>query len=289
MEITVRQATAGDKEAIAAFARDTFAWGDYVLDIFDDWLRDASGQTLVAADPADRPIAVARVEMLSAEEAWMQGARVHPDHRRQGIGLMLNDAGATWARERGAVVTRLVVEEGNEAPRRQVTKAGYRAVSNWVHADRSLAGVSLGPEGNGGRRVRGEERLRPAHSSEAEPAFLAWSTGDLIRAAHGLYPLGWRWRRMTFDDVADAARRRALYECPSGWVIADVEEDTLAVSWLVTGPDDAAALLRAVIDRAHEHGTAEVAVKAPNMDWLVAALEEQGLTPEPLIVYEKEI
>ncbi len=289
MEITVRPATAGDKEAIAAFAQDTFVWGDYVLDVFDDWLRDPSGQTLVAAGPAGRAIALARVEMLSAEEAWMQGARVHPDHRRQGIGLMLTEAGASWARERGAVVTRLVVEEENEAPRRQVAKVGYRPVSDWVYADRSLEAMALGPEGNGGRRVRGEERLRPAPSSEAEPAFLAWSTGDLIRPAHGLFPLGWKWRRMTFEDVTAAARRRALWECPSGWVIADLEEDTLAVSWLVTGPDDAAPLLRAVLDRAHEQGRAKVAVKAPRVDWIVAALEEQGLAPDQLIVYEKEI
>ena len=56
--------------------------------------------------------------MLSPGEAWLEGARVHPDHRRRGIGSLLNRAGLDWAASRGARVARLATEEENSGARR---------------------------------------------------------------------------------------------------------------------------------------------------------------------------
>ena len=37
-DAVIRPARADDQPAIAAFTTDTFSWGDYVSDVFLDWL-----------------------------------------------------------------------------------------------------------------------------------------------------------------------------------------------------------------------------------------------------------
>jgi len=288
--MTVRPARPEDKAAIAAFTTNTFAWGDYVADAFDAWMADPDGQILVAANDSDQAIGMARVAMLSSNEAWAQAARVHPDHRRRGIGGRLTDAGETWAAGRGALVMRLVTEDWNEPARMQVEKSGYRLVAKWAMAQRSVGSSVPTVPGNGGRRAPAEERLRPASVHEVEPAFLAWSTGDLITAGHGLFPaLDWMWRQMTLGDVAQAARSRSLWDCPAGWLIGTIEEDMFRVSWIVTGPEDARRLLKAALDLADEQGAERLRILFPQTDWLLRAVNRAGLELHPLLVYEKPV
>lgn len=291
MEYTLRAARPGDRESIASFTQDTFSWGDYVAEAFDDWLDDPSGFLMVATDNDDRAVAMARVAMLAPAEAWIHAARVHPDIRRSGLGMRMNDFGADWARSRGAVVIRLLIEDWNEPSRRQVAKLGYRSVSAWVHGRKRPGSGDADPRFNGGRRVPGEERLVIASSSEAEPAWVAWSTGDLAAASHQLWPTanGWFWRRMHIDDVEAAARRRSLWHCPSGWVVAELDDEGLDVTWICTVETDAARLVRSMVDRGTDLGAETVSIKAPRVEWLVEALEAAGFELEPAQVYEKPL
>ncbi len=286
----IRSARPEDKAAIAAFTTDTFSWGDYVTDAFDSWLENPNGQILIAASDRDEAIGMARVSMLSPSEAWAQAARVHPDHRRKGIAGRLTRAGEMWAAERGGLVMRLLTEDWNEPAQHQVEKSGYRLVARWAMAQKDVGRSVPNTTGNGGRRAPAEERLRPAGVHEVEPAFLAWSTGDSIKAGHGLFPaVGWTWRQMTIDDVVNAARSRALWECPAGWLIGAIEEDQFRVSWMVTGPEDAHRLLRAAIELADEQGAERFRMLFPQTDWLLRAVHRAGLELHPSLMYEKAL
>jgi len=48
MDYLVRPATLADKTAIAPFVTDTFDWGDYVQDRYEDWLTDKASYNAVA-------------------------------------------------------------------------------------------------------------------------------------------------------------------------------------------------------------------------------------------------
>ncbi len=288
--MTIRPARPEDKTAIAAFTTDTFSWGDYVADVFDSWLENPYGQVLVAVTETDEAIGMARVSMLSASEAWVQAARVHPDHRRQGVGGHLTRAGEVWAAERGALVIRLLTEDWNEPAQRQVEKSGYRLVARWAMAQKSVGRSVPAISGNGGKRAPAEERLRPASVHEVEPAYLAWSTGELITAGHGLFPaVSWMWRQMTIEDVAKAARSRTLWDCPAGWLIGKIEDDMFWVSWVVSGPEDAYRLLKAAIDLAEEQGAERLRVLLPQTDWLLRAVGRVGLELHPSLLYAKTL
>lgn len=286
----IRPARPDDKAAIAAFTTDTFTWGDYVADAFDSWMADPDGQILIAADSNDQAVGMARVAMLSAIEGWAQAARVHPDYRRQGIAGLLTRAGELWAADRGALVVRLLTEEWNEPAQRQVEKSGYRLVAKWAMAQKDVGSSVPSPPGNGGRRAKAEERLRPAPLPEIEPAFLAWSSSDLIHSAHGLFPaIGWMWRRLTVEDIDRAVRTRTLWECPAGWLIGSIEEAGFWVPWVVTGPEDAYRLIRAAIDLAEEQGAERLRMLIPQTDWLLQAATRAGLELHPSLLYEKPL
>ncbi|HEX5672166.1 MAG TPA: GNAT family N-acetyltransferase, partial [Acidimicrobiia bacterium] len=75
--VSIRAARAGDLPAIQEFTADTFEWGDYVPDEFATWLTEPEVLVIVATDPDDRAVAMARVALLSPREAWLSAARVH--------------------------------------------------------------------------------------------------------------------------------------------------------------------------------------------------------------------
>lgn len=285
MEPVIREAVTADIPGIASWTSETFSWGDYVAEALPRWLADPTGTVLVA-EVDGTVVAMARVAMVSPTEGWAQGARVHPDHRRTGLGTALTGRLAAWARERGALVLRLAVEHDNDAARAQVESIGFRRVSDWWYATRRLGEGSPVPQGNGGRRVTAAERLQEAHSAEAEPAFLSWSAGELALAARGLFPINWIWRTLTLDHLDVAARSHALWEGRPGWAMIETGRDgDLSVHWVETAEADARAMVRALVDVGVERGAGGIDLLVPDVDWLRQALEASAFSLRGSRVY----
>jgi GNAT superfamily N-acetyltransferase len=289
MQPLIRPARDGDAEIIATWTHDTFEWGDYVADAIPTWMAEDDSLVLVA-ERDGQVIGISRTLLLSPTEGWAQGTRIHPEHRRTGVGSALAEHLADWAAVSGARVMRSMVEEWNEPARNQSLKLGYRDVGGWVRAGRGVGDNSPVPEGNGGRRVPAAEGLRPAHSSEAQPALMSWSGGPLERASRGLLPIGtWRMRRLIADDLAAAAKRKALLSGRAGWAIGDIGEDAYEVSWISATETDVQSLLRALIDRAAAAGSEEIRVMLPAADWVVQALRRRGFELHPVRIYAKSL
>ena len=285
--LTTRIGRPEDLLAIAAWTRDTFSWGDYVADAFLDWLAEEAG-TVMIAELDGIPVAMGRVAMVGPAQAWAQGMRVHPDHRRMGIGTALGEAMWEWARTRGARIVRLAIDERNTVSQAQVTATGFRRISDWRRGERAIGDASPVPAGNGGVRVPALERLDDAPSAEAEPAFLSWSTGELARAARGLLPIAWVWRTMTVDHLSLAARNHNLVEGRPGWAICEVDDDgVFQVHWLETTADDARAMVLALVDRAVEADVAEMKVMVPAVEWLTDAFAGSGFEFNSVAVWAR--
>ena len=283
----IRPARSDDEEAVVAFTTGTFEWGDYVPNSFRRWLDEDSHSTiLVAADDHDQPIGMVRILMVSPDEAWLQAARVHPDARRQGIAMEVTRAANQWASEQGARVARLLTESWNTTAHAQVRKAGYREVSTWFYAIRPIGSAQPDTSGNGGKRVHGEERLTPAPRAEAEPAFLSWSSGDLIRHARNLFPTGWTFRSLRIADLEEAAGERRFWTCRAGWAIGAFQDDSFHVPWMSTNPDDAYPLVRAILDRATDLGAEKFTALVPAVGFLENAFKRVGAELHHDILWE---
>ena len=288
--VSIRPALPSDREAIAEFTRDTFDWGDYVADEFDGWLGRDDTLVVVAVGDDELPIAMAVAGMLSPTEAWFHAARVHPNHRGRGIAAQVSVALRAWAAERGATVGRLLVDDWNTNSIRHVEKTGRRRVASMVRCAKSVGDASPSPDGNGGSRVPSRLRARPAHSADAQAAFASWSVGELGRASRGLFGVGWSFRRLTIDDLVAAARGSAFWEIGAGWALASPAPDArFEVSWLETREEDAADLLRSLVDTAIGSGSESITVWIPNVGWAVRAAKRLGFETLLLHVYAGEL
>jgi len=139
--VTVRRARPDDEADVVAFTGDTWSdrgVGDYVPDTFADWVAsDGDGQRTFVATADGDVVGLVQAVALSGYEAWLQGMRVHPDHRGRGVAGELNGAAVDWARERGAAVARLMVFSWNVAALGAARKDGFGAGTEfrWAHPD----------------------------------------------------------------------------------------------------------------------------------------------------------
>ncbi len=279
MDINIRPGRPDDLDHISKWTAGTFEWGDYVSEQFLGWLDDPRGLVSVAVDDRGRAIALSRVVMLSANEAWFHAARVHPEHRRQGIISALHDRGTGWAIERGAMVARLMVEDWNHPARASVTRSGFREVVPWISAVSDAIPHADVPEGMA---------LTRAGRAEVSAAWISWSAGVLARSARGLYSMGWYLRTMTAGDVEGMADRGRLYQGPTGWVEAVERRDTLWIPWIVTTEEDAPAMVSAITDLASRRpAVSALRLMFPAVSWMKSAALAAGLHLEPMSVFER--
>jgi len=276
MPIRTRKARADDLESITAWTTDTFEWGDYVPERFLDWLNDDAGEVIVCVDDDDVPVALAHARMLSPTEGWLEGARVHPDHQRQGMGMTMNAAGVAWARERGARVVRLAIETDNVAANRQVEKLGYRLGSEWV------AGF-LDPDIT--YRSPVADSLTESSSADVDGAWVGWSTSDLATAGRGLLCRGWEWRAAIVDDLRNAVANGQMVQSRHGWAIQRDITSQFETNWVATSQAGLPGLLDGLIDRAAASGHDHMLVKLPALDWARESLNRAGFETSGIYVY----
>jgi ribosomal protein S18 acetylase RimI-like enzyme len=275
----IRAARQADVASIVPWTTDTFRWGDYVPDRIHTWLDDPNSEVLVSVDESDAPVALCHVSMLSANEGWLEGARVHPDRRRSGLGSALNDAAVEWAKERGARVIRLSTDSSNLAARSQVKQLGYREVSRWLHAV-----FEVDPSHRASERYR----MRPAPGSDAEAAWLFWAVSDLARESRELLAVGWQWRIARPGDVGRAAGD--LVQSAAGWAcVEQTDDDWLRTNWIASTPEDMLGLIDGLHDLAAERGATELDIKLPDLPWTSEAIIRTGSDPNPVIVHAKPI
>lgn len=149
---TVRQARQSDHDAVAAFSADTWAdreFEDYVPEAFPAWVEsDGPDQRTVVATIEGEAVGVAQATMLTGDEAWLQGLRVHPDYRGRGHSMAMTDALLAWCRDRGATAARNMVLDWNPAGMAQSRAAGLAPATacRWARPEPRADGASTGTE-----------------------------------------------------------------------------------------------------------------------------------------------
>src|SRR2546425_463684 len=139
----MRPARSEDRDAVLAFCVHTWDWGDYIAYVWDEWLHDPQGLLLVATADG-QPVGVAHLLMLNTSEAWLEGMRVDPDYRQQGIAAALNKEMLVEAMRRGATIARLITESANTAAIHLIERNYMRRVA--VYAPFRAAPLTVPPK-----------------------------------------------------------------------------------------------------------------------------------------------
>ncbi len=276
-----REAIHADIPQIVAFTTDTFEWGDYVPRMIGEWIDDHSGIVMVAVDESDI-VGLARVVLLSPTEAWSHAARIRPDRRGEGIAGHLADVLLDWARDQGAHIARLLIEDDNEASIRHIKKKGFRRVATAVRAHRAIGDATPNPDGNGGRRNPSALVARPVKPADAELLAALWDSSQCGRPLRGLAASeGWRFHTLTGSDLVNSARAGELWEMGASWAVTGSFDDAFDVFLLDTNPAEARDAIGALIDLANDRGAEAFWMWLADHDWLIQAARRAGCTISP--------
>jgi ribosomal protein S18 acetylase RimI-like enzyme len=123
-EVRIREAVAADRGPLMSFVSKTWSWGDYIPNVWSDWFHDSAGKIFVA-EIAGRQVGMNHVHIIDGNICWMEGVRVHPDFRRQGIATMLGRKSIEYGLRKGARTFRLLSGSENIVAHAQVAKLGF--------------------------------------------------------------------------------------------------------------------------------------------------------------------
>jgi GNAT superfamily N-acetyltransferase len=230
--LEVRRARADDREAVLGFASRTWDGWDYVPHAWPVWLEADDGVLLVgcAGRPDDgsaaldtdgqpleigRPLAVARVAMLSQSEAWLEGIRVDPRVRGMDVATELQVEELRWAAAQGASVVRYATSDRNEGSHRLGARHGFELLTAlrtywWNEGEDDTEETGFSDEA---RVVASAQRRELLQLLGAAGMVAAHGDGDR-----------W-WARLSADEAFQAGAR--LYE-HRAWALQELTHEAFA-------------------------------------------------------------
>jgi ribosomal protein S18 acetylase RimI-like enzyme len=173
--IEARPAREDDREAVLAFCARTWDDGDYIQYVWEDWLRDASGALLVATLDG-RPVGLAHLRMMSADEGWIEGVRVDPEARRRGVARVLISRTLVTAHERGATVARYFTSSDNIAAQQLFNRFGFVRAAEVLHFTADALGAD---------QREGEEIALTRAAEEDAARIWDWLEGSNLAPLNG--------------------------------------------------------------------------------------------------------
>ncbi|MBA3470101.1 MAG: GNAT family N-acetyltransferase [Herpetosiphonaceae bacterium] len=180
---------------------------DYIGEVWDAWL--AEGNLFVGTlPPAADPVALLRLRMPSASEAWFGGLRVHPDLHGRGGGRQLITTAVAWAHERGATSLGYMTETANERMHYLGKMMGFTRLGSISWA-RITADV-----------------LPPAMAAvQHDPSLIDLERTPNLAAQQGRYISDWTVRRLTRERLSRHAARSELLinASATAWLILEAD------------------------------------------------------------------
>jgi RimJ/RimL family protein N-acetyltransferase len=180
--LILRDAQPGDRKSVLEFCRNTWpGYGDFIPRVWSEWIRAHRGRFIVA-ELAGTPVGIAKITDFGNGRFWLEGLRVDPRHRGEGIADAINrEVVHTLGHFRPSKV-RFCTGLTNRASRYIGQKYGFEIVTRfryyWV---KPRAG-----------RVRGE----PAGRRIASAIFDFISGSRFIKLSSGLISEGWVFKEL---------------------------------------------------------------------------------------------
>jgi ribosomal protein S18 acetylase RimI-like enzyme len=186
--ITIRPAKKSDKDEILSFCINTFSWGDYINRVWDYWYAEKNGQLFVVESSGEK-IAMSHVAICpEGKGIWLEGIRVHPDHRRSYIATMLLAKMLEYGTRKGAREASAIVDATNFASQSMMEKNGFRVVSKWMYYN-ALSTLR-----------HQESNARIANADDIDDIWQYLQQSKIYRLSGKRYVKSWHW--YTFDRRA---------------------------------------------------------------------------------------
>lgn len=276
-EIYARPARAQDRDAILAFCQHTFSWGDYIAEVWEHWLCDSTG-LLIVSEIENQPVGLLHAQPIEGNVVWMEGMRVHPDFRRQGVSSAMNRLACQWARTNGCRIARLATSIKNETAQKSIASFGYQVVARFNEwSANALPG----------------ELAHIATLADLDALMALWRNSPPRTTGNVLLPnRDWRWAYLTRARMHHALASAQVRTVAQGWMLGHHEEGadwrTLIVHALVGDEPAIHTLATAARAEADYRGYPRVEAIVADTPLLNAALERaEYVCDGGMLIYEQ--
>ncbi|MBS3789946.1 MAG: GNAT family N-acetyltransferase [Candidatus Thermoplasmatota archaeon] len=122
-ELEIRELDKTDKEEVVEMTSDIWDGRDYIPDYFDRWIEDGG---FICGTVDDEIVALAKHTWHSDDILWLEGLRVHPDHREKGYGRSMIEGQVDYIDEHlDYRVARFLTSDDNTPVKKVVEDIGF--------------------------------------------------------------------------------------------------------------------------------------------------------------------
>lgn len=288
-KIVVRPAKPSDREQVFKFCEQTWEWGDYIPQVWERWLKQPNGKLFVAVINKT-PVGIGYVAITKPGEAWLEGARTNPAHRRRGVATAIANASLQFALQRGAKTARLVTEFDNAAAKTVLKKLGFQPVSEFVETTCE----KMDDEKSG--------KSRSAKKKDEENLWRFLQTSECFKKSAGLFTKLFTWFSLGEPELKSFLKERkaVIYEensVISGLMLIDdkvseVWKENSVQTCYVDGNRKAVVdMIRFLKQHCRKSKIAKIYGFACNHKPVTSALLQMGFEPHgsSKIIYEKTL
>lgn len=248
-ELVLRPVRPSDRDRVVEMTSDIWDGDDYIADVFDDWVTDASAA--FQAMEVDGVVAgLQRLRPYAPGLIWYEGLRVATSYQRQGIARAMLDSAIAEAREQGFAEIRLATF--NEVAAHLFESAGFQPLMSirWWQAP----------------RVEGGEPADIPDAAEAERLWKMAASSPGFEMYNGISADLNGARNLEAAELARLAATGMLRVAPGGRAIAGLRRpwgDSVAVAFVAGRGGALRDLLFALRYEADADGTDHVTVALP--------------------------
>ncbi len=291
VDIEIRSARTEDRQAVLAFCTNTWDWGDYIEHVWDQWLTDPRGELFVATS-AGHPVGVAHMQMLSETEAWLEGIRIDPQYRKQGIATTINMTMMAEAMQRGATIVRLATDSTN-------TKS-IQLVEHMHHMRRMSAFVPFraSPLTTSDAHSYGIDKTTLASTDDLDEIIDYLNNSNIFPSAGGLYYADFKARAITGELLEKMIQAQQVYLLRrwnrlDGLALAELRQEhngqRLSIGYIDgTTIESISLIAHDLRSRTYTHPIENIIVYAPDLVLVRDALAGIGYESDGSVFYTYE-
>ncbi len=217
----IREAKSSDKPQILEFCKNTFSWGDYISDVWDNWNQE---ENLLVLTEKEIPVAISHGS-ISDEQVWIEGIRVHEKYRRKGFATHLILELESIAKKKNCKASKMLIEKNNQNSLNLASSLNYHVEDIWNF-------YSVGP-------IKNNLKTNVKKASN-NPSII-----NLISSNATSYVRSWRWLPLSKNKINNLITESRIFYSEYDGIInavailveSDHFENTVMIT-LVYGTED---------------------------------------------------
>ncbi|OGO28153.1 MAG: hypothetical protein A2136_08070 [Chloroflexi bacterium RBG_16_54_11] len=266
--VVCRPALQKDTPEVMELCSHIWEGGDYVPQVWQDWLADPEG-LLGIAEMGGHVVGIFKLTRFQVDEWYMEGLRVHPDVQGRGIAAHIHEYVLETWRRMGNSLIRLTTGSYNVKVHQMCERSGFMRVAEFI----PYRAPVLMEESENFTRLEPGEASRAMEFVLPSPAHaLSW----------GLINLGWVFANPQLKHVQEAARDGHAWWWRSGAGYLSIWEDEEdgrrepGIQLIACPMDHLEELLLDYRRLVGKLGYASAGWVAPNQPTVLACLERAG-------------